>query len=201
MQNSGPATNVPRADISCKCKNNIARWEANANLNNQAIGAQAIIGSLNSVATSSTTVSSVFYAIRIKKIILYTTAVVSSNVNVCSFEWFSPSGSTLGSEPSVFTGGSVGTAFGSKMVIVPPKHSIWSNWITLTAPGAVTMFTITCPNGTCFEMHYDAYCDNSDATYSPSVFSGLSTGANYRYGFDGVASATSNWKPLGYRTA
>jgi hypothetical protein len=195
------AVNVPSRDISCKLKNQVARWEINANLTNSVITAQNLIASICGVATSATQVASVLYALKIKRIELRSPAVAASTTSSMNFEWFTPGGLTTGNEPYVMNGGSLGTAQGCLMKLNPPKHSVWENWITLTSPGSATCFTLSCPSGTTIDLIYDAYCDNNDSTLVTAGFTGLTVGANYRFGMDGLPTATSNYVVLGYRRA
>lgn len=189
---------VPPADVCNICLNNVARYETNAALSSAAIQANYLIAGLNVMAVSSSTVYSTFYAIKIKKIILYSPANNSTSTSQMAFEWYTPSGSSLGNKPSNLVAGTIGTAFGGKMVIKPPKNTQWDNWITLTSPGGVTAWTWTLPSATVIDIYYHAYVENNDSTLARTV-SGASTGANYRMGLDGLALASTNYIAVGYR--
>lgn len=191
---------VPPLDVSCILKKNHARWEVKSTIpaaSPTSILASSLIVCLNVVATLGTVVNSVFWCIRIRKIILYSPAVVSSGTSAMAFEWKTPSGLTFGTKPNNVVSGSTGTGQGAKQVMRPPAKSIWENWITLTSPGDQAVFTIALPAGTTIDLEYDAYCDNADGTVTRTV-SGAVVGNNYRMGLDTNPIASTNFIPLGY---
>jgi len=192
---------IPASDVSCKMKNQVARYECKATLTAQAITSNQVISTLLVHATASTSVYSALYAIKLKKLIYYTPAVVSSATSAMDFEWQTPNGSLFGTEPSSIVVGSVGTAMGGRRVFVPPKDSPWSKWITINSPGNVTMFTHSVPAGTTVDIVYDAYVENGDVVIQYATVTGLTVGHMYRMGFDGNPAVTSNWLPIGFAVA
>lgn len=203
-QQSGTAFAIAPVDVAVKARNQVARWELNATKAQNtpaAPNANDIIFAINGMAVSATTIWSVLYAIRVKKIVLYSPAIISSSPSAMSFEWGNPSGQSFGNEPTSMEGGSLGTAAGAKLTFVPPKDSVWSKWITLVSPGSVAMFQLAAPAGTTLELWYDCYLENNDSSTSKSSYTGLTVGTNYRVGLDGLASGASVWTVLGYRGA
>lgn len=192
---------TPTVDVSVKCFNMIARYESNATLTNQSITALQLISAMLVQANTATLVYTVFYAMRIRKIVYYTPAIVSSSTSAMSFEWYTPGGNPFGTAPKSMVVGSVGTSYGGKHVFRPPKDSPWSNWITQTSPGGVTCFIHSVPQGTTVDVHFDAFTDNDDGRQSYAGFTGLTVGACYRIGIDCLPLASSNWLPLGFRRA
>jgi hypothetical protein len=63
------------------------------------------------------------------------------------------------------------------------------------------VFTWSCPSGTTLDIEYDAYVENLDASYSLTGASGLTVGANYRWGIDGLPTASTNYVVVGFRRA
>lgn len=198
LDTSEEAWAVPPRDISNVCYNQCARYENINTLSNAAVNAQNLVGTLNVMASSSTNVYTTFFAIKIKKIVLRSPANNSSVTSQMAFEWQSPSGSSVGNKPAHIAAGSVGSAYGGVMVIKPPKGTQWSNWITLTAPGGVTIWTWSLPAGSVIDIHYHAYIENRDSTIAYTV-SGASGGSNYRMGLDSLPLASTNYTVVGYR--
>lgn len=189
---------VPPRDVSNVCFNQVARYENINTVSNSAISAQNLVGTLNVMASSATNVYTTFYAIKIKKIVLRSPANNSSSTSQMAFEWFTPSGSSIGNKPSHIAAGSVGSAYGGVMVIKPPKGTQWANWITLLAPGGVTIWTWSLPAGSVIDVHYHAYIENRDATIAYTV-AGAIAGSNYRMGLDSLPLASTNYTVVGYR--
>lgn len=184
--------------MSNYCSGQVARYENTAALSNSAISAQNLVGTLNVMASSATNVYTTFFAIKIKKICLYSPANNSVSTSQMAFEWQTPPGSSIGNRPSHVAAGSIGTAYGGKLVIKPPKGTQWANWITLTAPGGVSIWTWSLPAATVIDIHYDAYVENRDSTVAYTV-AGATGGSNYRMGLDALPLASTNYTVVGYR--
>jgi len=197
-QSSSSVFLIPQRDVGNSLYGQVARWETNTALSNFALNVQKVIACLNVMAATSTTVWSTYFAVRIKKIIFYTPANVTSVSSNGSAEWFAPSGTSLGIKPSSMTAGSLGTASGSKITMIPPEGTIWENWITLLSPGSVTMLVFSMPSNTIIDIIYDAYIDNGDGTVGFSTV-GASVGSNYRMGLDCLQTSLTNFVPVGYK--
>jgi len=195
---SSIAFSVPAVDVSCILRAQVARYEVIATISGVNITAQNLIATINLMAATTTSVYSTFYGFRIRKITFYTPAVVSSATSEMAFEWYTQPGSLFGSQPSSVVLGSTGTGAGGKHVFIPPKTSQWSKWFTVTSPGSTPCFLYSVPAGTTVDVEYDASIDNNDATVNFTVV-GAVVGTNYRMGLDGLAQATSNWIPIGYK--
>jgi len=176
----------------------VARYENINAVSNSSITAQNLIGTLNVMASSTTNVYTTFYAIKIRKICLYSPAVVSTATSQMAFEWYTPPGSTIGNKPAHIAAGTIGTAFGGRLEFKPPKGTQWANWITLTSPGGVSAWVWSLPAGTVIDIHYHAYIENRDSTVAYTVAS-ASAGSNYRMGLDSLPLASTNYTVVGYR--
>ncbi len=196
-------TVIPNLDVGVY-GSTAARWELNANYGSavtpQSITASNLIANLLLCATTSTNATNVLFAIRIRKVILYSPANVSSSTSSNSWEWANTAGQLYGSKPNNMVGGSVGTAYGARQVLKPPKDSPWSKWITVNSPGNVSIATVALVSGTTLDIFYDFYTDNNDGSVSVTK-AGMSVGSLYRGGLDGVPLASTVFIPVGFRPA
>ncbi len=196
---------IPKVNLAQKIVSAVGRWETNAGFGTQStpqtLNMNNLIFSFGCMAVSATVAWSIFFAIRIKKIVLYGPAVVSTSSSAISFEWSAPSGAIFAVEPATWSGGSVGTAASEKLVITPPKASLWENWVNINSPGGVSFCLCAFPAGTTIDIEADLYVENNDSSTSKSSFTGLSTGANYMTGLDGNPLASTVFIVVGKRQA
>lgn len=165
------------------------------------INFQNLLVALGATAVSATDIYSDFFAIKINKIRIYGAASTTSGANSIIFEWLENPSAAQGVKPTSYSGGSVGTAFGSYMEFKPPKNSLWGNWVTAINPGSIPVFTVTMPANSILEVDFHGYVENNDTTVNKTGFSGLIAGSHYRMGLDGFPVASSTWKTIGYRQA
>lgn len=79
----------------------------------------------------------------------------------------------------------------------PSKTSQLSQW--QNAAGGVTMFSLSCPAGSVIDLHLSFVLrDDGTAQALAAALVGATVGANYIRGFDGLATATSNFPPVSY---
>ncbi len=192
-----PTFHVPQQDVGNILVNQVARWETNASLTAFALNIRTLIACLNCMAVGTTTVWSTFFAIRLKKIVFYLPANPTTSASNGAAEWYAPAGTSLGIKPSSMTSGSLGTASGSMITMIPPKGTLWENWVTLNSPGSVTCMVFSMPTNIIMDVYYDAYIDNGDGSISFTV-AGAVQGSNYRLGCDGLPKASSNFQVMGY---
>lgn len=200
MSNKGsnsPLFQVPQRDVGNYLFNQVARWETNAALSAYSLNSRNLISALNVMATTTTTVSTTFFAVRIKKIIFYIPANATTSSSNGVAEWYAPAGTSLGIKPSSMTAGSVGVASGVKLTMVPPKGTLWENWISINSPGNVTAMIFSMPTNTLIDIHYDAYIDNGDGTLNYATV-GATAGNNYRMGLDMLQKSLSSFLVIGY---
>ncbi len=194
---------VPKANVANVCRNNVARWETTVASTNRSVLADNLIASLNLQASTTSVLYSTFFAVKLRKIIFYLPAVVSSGTSEYAFEWIQTnSNGNIGVEPVHISSGTLGTAAGTVCVEVPPKNTFWANWMTLLNPGAVAIFQFTAPAGTTIDIIYDAYVDSGDGSKSVNLgVASAAVGSNYRMGLDLLAqtggTGPSVYKVLG----
>lgn len=116
-----------------------------------------------------------------------------------ALDWSGATAGTLGSDKLV-SDTSIGATRVASIHCVPPKDSQLSQWQSATSGNQI--FQITCPAGSVIDLSLSILInDVATAQAVQNAPVGLSVGSNYMRGFDGLATAASNFVPISYPQA
>jgi hypothetical protein len=190
-----PSREPPKVRLSQMVMKQTFRFSAGSGLTGAAINSVDFMGLL-SVATASTTLTSIISAVRIRRITIYSPASSTTNAN-SEIIW----AGNEQREQIRYNTAAVSGAFPATTSSVPPANSDVSKWFD----GSVAAFTVcklTVPSASIIDIKLDYSLQNAIQFYTPNTYtgsSGLTTGYVYFGPLDRVSSGAGSTKlnPLG----
>jgi hypothetical protein len=158
-----------------------------------AVTANGLLCSAGGICTvSNTTIVSYFYAVRIKRIKIWTVTATAGTAATCSVEW---QGQTNTPNMEV-SDTSINTAVPARLNAVPPRNSLasfWGNSIT----GQLCI--LTCPVGSIVDILLELIACDGEANYSYTTIATGTVGQVYYVALDQPAG-TSRYQPVSLTT-
>jgi hypothetical protein len=155
---------------------------------------QNLLFAAGTVVATATSVYSMYSSVRVKRVSIWTPPPSQGSNSTCSVEWIGGA-NTNNSE---FSDTTVSTAQPAMVSCQPPVSSLahfWSN-----SGSSLNLFTIVAPSGSIIDISLALILnDNENGPLLLTVVAGTPGNAAY-IGMDGLATATTKFKPVSLST-
>jgi hypothetical protein len=172
--------------------NHTFRYRSN-NVIATAITSNGFLGGAGGICTvANTTLVGFFYALRIRRIKVWTITATAGTAATCSVEWQGQA-NTPNMEVSDT---SINTAVPAMLNSVPPRNSLAANWATANTG---QLCILTCPVGTIVDVSLQLVAWDGEANNSINTISAGTLGQVYYLALD-QPSSTQRYVPISLST-